>query len=37
MLAAQEISNNSIQVNQSSGALSGLAEELHKMVGRFKV
>jgi methyl-accepting chemotaxis protein len=37
MLAAQEISNNSIQVNQSSGALSGLAEELRKMVGRFKV
>lgn len=36
-LAASGMSNSSAQVNQSAGEPAVLAEELKKMVGRFKV
>ncbi len=37
MVAAQEMSNGSRQVDSSSHGLSELADELYRMVGRFKV
>ncbi|MFH0785550.1 MAG: methyl-accepting chemotaxis protein [Pseudomonadota bacterium] len=37
MIAAKEMSVDSSQVDKSSHSLSGLADELYRMVGRFKV
>ncbi len=37
MVAAQEMSKGSKQVDSSSHGLSELADELYRMVGRFKV